>query len=365
MKTEKPAPFGASSSEKSNGRRHPETDAKTEENQAANAAIRRMNGPRSVNEDTINEGAGEHQVSLRDTLITSKDLVSRNLPTRPKILGEWMREGDLGYVFAPRGHGKTWLTMLIANAVAECTQLGDWTTGERARRVVYFDAEMNLPDVQARAKLIGIVSSNFEWLQNELVFDRLRRGLNIAEVTDQAAISEMLDDGDLFIIDNLSTAASGMAENDNDAFDDVKGWLLELRSRKITVLIVHHAGRNGQMRGASRREDMAHWIISLKDNRGDGEAMAWVTLFQKCRNCQAVEAPPLRWTIETQGNSLHYTCEKHSGPEAMLALIRDGVEKPSELAEELSVTTGCVSKWAKKLVALGQIKISERKYTLA
>ena len=320
--------------------------------------------PRPVDDDTVNEGAGEQKPSLRDVLITSRNLVAKDLIPRPTMLGEWMKEGDLGYVFAPRGHGKTWLAMMIGNAIANCDTLGEWSAGDWERRVVYFDAEMNLPDVQARAKLLGINSERFEWLQNELVFEHLKRGINIAEVADQAAISEMLNDGDVLIIDNLSTAASGMAENDNDAFDDVKGWLLDLRGRKITVIIVHHAGRNGQMRGASRREDMAHWIISLKDDSGDGEMKAWVTHFQKCRNCQAMEAPSLRWTIKTIGESLTYTCEKHCGPEAMFALIRDGIDTSSELAEELGVTKGCVSKWAKKLATDGRIIISDRKYKL-
>ncbi|MFZ9938301.1 MAG: hypothetical protein ACO3JG_14785 [Luteolibacter sp.] len=62
-------------------------------------------GPRNVNEDTVNEGAGENKPALRDTLIISSDLIARNLLPRPKILGAWMKEGDLGYVFAPRGHG--------------------------------------------------------------------------------------------------------------------------------------------------------------------------------------------------------------------------------------------------------------------
>lgn len=322
-------------------------------------------GPRSADEDTVNEGAGEKKPSLRDTLITAGDLLDRELTPRPRILGAWMKEGDLGYVFAPRGHGKTWLTMLIGNAIAECAALGEWEAGEQSRRVVYFDAEMNLPDVQERAKLIGINAMSFQWLQNELVFDHLRRGLNIADLSDQAAISEMLNDGDVFIIDNLSTAASGMAENDNDAFDQIKDWLLSLRGRRITVIIVHHAGRNGLMRGASRREDMAHWIISLKDDSGDGEIKAWVTDFKKCRNCQSMDALTLRWTIQTRSNRLTYTCEKHSGPEAMFALIRDGVESPKELAEELGVTGGCVSKWAKKLHVAGRITIKGRKYLLA
>jgi hypothetical protein len=364
MKTEKPAPNGASFSGKSIESRRPETTSEATKNQAETDITYKVGAPRAVDETTVFEGAGEKKPSLRDALITSKDLADMNLLPRPNILGEWMKEGDLGYVFAPRGHGKTWLTMLIGNAIAEGKALGEWGGGEKTRRVVYFDAEMNLPDVQGRAKLIGINSVNFEWLQNELVFEYLRRGLNIAELVDQAALAEMLNDGDVFIIDNLSTAASGMAENDNDAFDHVKSWLLELRGRKITVIIVHHAGRNGQMRGASRREDMAHWIISLKDDSGDGEMKAWVTHFQKCRNCQAMEAPTLRWTIATNENSLTYTCEKHSGPETMIALISDGIERACDLAEEMGVTPGCISKWAKKLENAGRIKIKERKYTL-
>jgi len=362
MKPEKPAPGGASFSGKSNGSRRPEATATDATHQAGTESDSMKNKPRSVNEDTVNEGAGEKKPSLRDTLITAGDLLVKKLAPRPRVLGAWMKEGDLGYIFAPRGHGKTWLAMLIGNAIAEGTALGEWSAGERTRRVVYFDAEMNLPDVQERAKLIGIGSQDFQWLQNELVFDQLRRGLNIAEVADQAAISEMLDEGDVLIIDNLSTAASGMAENDNDAFDQIKDWLLSLRGRRITVIIVHHAGRNGLMRGASRREDMAHWIISLKDDSGDGEMKAWVTDFKKCRNCQAMEAPSLRWTIQTRGNQLSFTCEKHSGPEAMFALIRDGVESAKELAEEMGVTAGCISKWAKKLLVAGRISISGRKY---
>lgn len=365
MKTEKPAPGGADFSGTSNESRHPETAAPGPQFQAKPGSKSMKNGPRTVDENTVNEGAGGKRSSLRDSLITSSDLVARDLLPRPKILGAWMKEGDLGYVFAPRGHGKTWLAMLIGNAIADRQALGEWSAGEINRRVVYFDAEMNLPDVQERAKLIGIRSTTFEWLQNELVFEKLRRNLNIAEAVDQDAISEMLEDGDVFIIDNLSTAASGMAENDNDAFDQIKDWLLALRGRKITVIIVHHAGRNGLMRGASRREDMAHWIISLKDDSGDGEAKAWVTDFKKCRNCQAMEAPSLRWTMHTRDGSLTYTCEKHSGPEAMFALIRDGVESAKELAEEMGVTAGCVSKWAKKLQIAGRITIKERKYTLA
>jgi hypothetical protein len=325
-----------------------------------------VTSPSSITEEspiTLKSLTGEDVPKLRDVLMAASDLITLSIAERVRILGEFLREGDFGYIYAPRGHGKTWLMMLIAHAISLGIALGGWLKGESMRRVVYFDAEMNLADVQARAKLIGMNSPNLFWLQSDLIYKNLNRGLNIADKADQTAISEVLDDGDVLIIDNLSTASCGLPENDNDAFDQIKRWILDFRNRNITVIIVHHAGRNGQMRGASRREDMAHWILSLKDDSGDGEIKSWITSFSKCRNCQAMEAPPLKWTIQTVDGTLKYTCEPHSGPDAMLALIKDGMETASDLALEMSVTTGCVSKWAKKLATEGKIAIANRKYT--
>ena len=52
-------------------------------------------------------------------LLSARNLQALEIEQRPRLLGEWMREGDLGYLFAPRGGGKPWLAMLIGNAVAE------------------------------------------------------------------------------------------------------------------------------------------------------------------------------------------------------------------------------------------------------
>lgn len=317
---------------------------------------------RPITAEALAEDAGEHLPSLRDALLSTAELVGMPIAPRTRILGLWFREGDFGYIYAPRGHGKTWLAMLIAKSISENSHFGEWTAGESPFRVVYLDAEMNLRDVQDRAKIIGMTSLNVLWLQHERVSEVLKRTLNIASVEDQLAIAAMLEDGDVFIVDNLSTAACGMAENDNDAFDHIKSWLLQLRARKISVIIIHHAGRNGEMRGASRREDMAHWILSLKDDSGDGDSKSWITQFKKLRNCKASEAPPLRWAIETAGGSLTYSCKTHSGPEAMLALIREGVVTSTELADELGRTRGCISKWAKKLQESGKLEIKNRIY---
>lgn len=298
-------------------------------------------------------------------LISAPALQTLQIEERPKLLGEWMREGDLGYLFAPRGHGKTWLAMLIANAIAEGKPLGEWSGAGEGRPVIYFDAEMNLPDLRERFQQIGVSSNNFGLLSNELLFFHDLPSVNIACPQHQAALSETLPDGAFFIIDNLSTSQSGMKENDNDAFDALREWFLSLRHRRITLLIVHHAGRNGDMRGASRREDMAHWILSLRDaSKDDARDKAFSTTFSKCRNCRANGAPPLKWTLADHGGKIALSCSVHQGPEALLGHIEDGVTSATELAELMGVVVGTISKWASKLIAAGKIEKVRREYKL-
>ena len=154
-----------------------------------------------------------------------------------------------------------------------------------------------------------------------------------------------------------------MKENENDDFDKIKDWLLSLRRRGITVLIVHHAGRNGEMRGGSRREDPAHWIISLRDASEEGaRCKQFITSFSKCRNCQGRDAQPLRWTMQDDGGRIAITNETFSGTDALLAHIRDGVGSASDLAGLLNTSTPTISKWAKKLITAGLIKKKGRDY---
>ncbi len=203
------------------------------------------------------------------SLLTPAELACCDQTPRPRLLGQWLMEGDLGYLFAPRGDGKTWLAMFIGKAITEGSPLGAWQAGDGGRRVFFLDAEMNRKDVRLRAEQVGITSLNFRWLNNEHLYMDQGLSVNIINPLHQTGLSAMLPDSSVFIIDNLSTSQSGMRENENDDFDKLKDWLLSLRRRGITVIIVHHAGRNGEMRGASRREDPAHWILSLKDATED------------------------------------------------------------------------------------------------
>ena len=297
-------------------------------------------------------------------LLTAPQLSAMAVPKRPALLGKWMHEADLGFIFAARGVGKTWMAMLICNALVEGTSLGEWEAGESPRRVLYVDGEMSLADSQERIAAIGITAPGFVWLHHEYLFDTTELTMNIGNAACQDAIAAQLKCGDVLILDNLSALCRGVAENDNDAWEALLPWLLALRRRKVTVIIVHHAGRNGEMRGASRREDAANWILRLQDDtqNDDEREKAIVSTFAKARGCKPQEAAPLRWVFQVGVGKLTYTCNPHSGPDALAALILAGVDSATECAELLGVKTGTVSKWAKRLKKEGRIRIEGRKY---
>src|SRR5207302_1725194 len=65
-------------------------------------------------------------------------------------------------------------------------------------------------------------------------------------------------------LDNLSCLTAVIRDNDAESWTPVQEWLLSLRRRGISVLIIHHAGKDGQQRGTSRREDVLDTSISLR-----------------------------------------------------------------------------------------------------
>ncbi len=297
-------------------------------------------------------------------LLTAPELLALDLKQRPRLLGQFLREGDLGYLFAQRGAGKSWHAMLIANAIAECLALGEWEAGEDARPVFYFDAEMNLPDTQERVRKLGITAPNFHLISNEHLYNETGEGINIASPLHQEAISNMLPDGSLFVLDNLSTSQRNMQEDKNDSFDILKDWFLKLRHRRITVLIIHHAGRAGEhMRGGTRREDMAHWIIKL-ENQYDDTALTYTTSFTKCRNCTPKDTPSLRWTLTTRDGAMTCTCKKYREEDTLLEWIRQGYDSCTDLAKVMECSPSTISKKATKLMKEGKLTAKDRKYVI-
>jgi hypothetical protein len=300
--------------------------------------------------------------------VTSDELAALKLAPRLPLLGEWLCEGDYGIIYAPRGTGKTFFALLIAKAVSASGHVGEWRAPGCAR-VLYIDGEM--PADLMRDRDSGLGSGNVEFLNHEILFDRKEKVLNITDPQLQHAIlgRGIRKGTKLVVLDNLSTLASGVKENDAYDWEQLHNWLLQFRRHRIAVILVHHAGRNGQPRGTSKREDAAFWVIALDDTKkqaDDKRGSHFISRFTKPSRNSQEEIPSYEWHIVTEPatGEISVACKAAHSMDVFRKWIEDGVTECGQLAAEMNVSPGTISKWAKKAERDGWLKKRNREYVI-
>ena len=194
------------------------------------------------------------------------DFLSAELPAREEILSPWLLTQSLNMVYAWRGVGKTQLALNLAYAIATGGEFLTWKS-EKPRKVLYIDGEMPGPALQERLAAIVRASEQVAGVgMLNIVTPDLQRACmpDLATVEGQDAIDATIGDSELIIIDNLSCLVRhGGRENESESWLSVQEWALSKRAQGKSVLFVHHAGKNGQQRGTSKREDIL-WTAPLE-----------------------------------------------------------------------------------------------------
>lgn len=293
-------------------------------------------------------------------------LNNMTIAPRTPLVGDWLKSGDLGFIFAARGIGKSWLSMYLAKGMALKVNVGPWQTHQQSR-VLYLDGEMAPEDIQLRDHLLGPPTDFIGYLNHEILFQRTGKTMNLADGNFQKAVLRFcLDNGfDVLFVDNLSTLVFGLDENKSLDWEIILPWLLTLRRNHITVVFVHHAGRNNQMRGSSKREDPAFWIIRLDEDYSiteERDGARFISRFTKWRNASALPKT-YKWHFLPNGSGDMDIQFKEASPLFLfLHWVDSGLEYCSDIAEEMGVSKGYISRLAKTALKLGRIQINGRKY---
>lgn len=303
--------------------------------------------------------------ALKLAACTSEELRNLKIPARKPLVDDFFKCGDLGFIFGERGYGKSWLGLVLARGIATGTKCGPWQVHQEMK-VLYVDGEMPIDDVRARDTALGKPCRNLTLLSHEILFSRTDKTLNLAEESLQQALTKFCVElkFDVLILDNLSTLTSGMDENKGSDWEAVQSWLLDLRRRGISVVFIHHAGRNNLMRGHSKREDPAFWIIRLDriNSSDDDEGAHFTSTFTKNRNAPT-RPKDYDWHIVPDGKGSTNVTFKNAGPKYRFRqLVEAGVTDPKDIAVELGVTKGRVSQLAALGVKEGWLRKEKGKY---
>jgi hypothetical protein len=222
-------------------------------------------------------------------VISAVEFLALTLPERAPLVDGLLYERSLVCIHAWRGIGKTWVALALNRALTTGTAFLHWSVPMK-RRCLFIDGEMAARELQDRVRATGPSPPLLELMPSELFFAHEGRGLVLNDTEQQrrflATLSWLEVQGrrpDVLTFDNLSSLTFGTDENSNSEQDELLAFFRGLRHAGYTVVFVHHDGKSGEQRGATRREDFFDLVVQLKGTQIPSERTGFTVEFTKTR----------------------------------------------------------------------------------
>jgi putative DNA primase/helicase len=286
------------------------------------------------------------------------EFLSREIPPREMLLAPILPAQGLLMLYSWRGVGKTHTAIGIAYAAASGGTFLKWKA-PKPRKVLYVDGEMPAGVMQERIAAAAAASATEPPTADFLKIitpDLQPEGMpNLRTDDGRAAVEEWIGDGvDLLVIDNISTLAGSGKENESDSWEPMQTWLLDLRRRSMSVVLLHHAGKGGAQRGTSKREDILDTVISLQrpDDYETIEGARFEVHLEKARGIFGAEALPFEARLETRDGAAFWTMREIEDVKLARAqvLFAEGATV-RDVAEELGLSKSAAGRLKKKIEA--------------
>lgn len=219
-------------------------------------------------------------------------------PPREIILSPWLPTAGLAMLHAKPGIGKTHVSLNVAHAIARGGSFLAWKA-KKAYGVLLVDGEMYPADLQERLTVINKthLAEPLKASLRILSANMFPSGIpDLATKEGQDVIENFLtSDIKVLILDNLSSLVTSGNENEAESWQLIQKWLLRLRGRGISVLLIHHSGKKGDQRGTSKRNDILDSCLRLErpDDYTQEEGARFVVRYDKARNFSGDDARPI------------------------------------------------------------------------
>jgi len=281
-------------------------------------------------------------------LVSFQELLTLKVLERKRYV-KWLPERGLVMVYGPRGAGKTIFMLGLTISLTTGNPFLKWPV-HHVTGVLYVDGEM--PIVELRERTVALahkaIPEHLHFLTGELVYEKLGVDLILTSEAARMAIEKILDANPhirVVILDNISCLFSGISEDKKQDWEPINNWLVRLRHRGITVVLVHHAGKGGQQRGTSGRADSLDVVLSMEypqDYRPE-DGCHFYLRFKKSRSIkgEAVAAVDVRLEEMPEGPTWTFKPLEESARERVEQMLTDGMT-PGEIAAELDATRSYV-----------------------
>ncbi len=282
-------------------------------------------------------------------IVDVAELLNIQFPEREGLLGNVFTLNSLNMIYAGRGVGKTHFALGTAYAMAAGSSFFGWEA-KRPAKVLYIDGEMPGNSLQERLQSIAKTADRqpesgfLQFLTIDLNDGKMP---DISTIEGQESMEEACQQAEVIVLDNLSCLARSGRENEAESWTVISEWAMRMRSEGKCVIFIHHAGKGGQQRGTSKREDILDVVINLKHpvDYEPSQGARFIVEFQKARHLQGDEVKP----FEAQLNNGEWTTVdvEQSNFDKVVELAKEGL-KQADIAEELELNKSTVSRHMKK-----------------
>ena len=224
------------------------------------------------------------------------------------IMTPCLEKATINLLYSKPGVGKSWFALLIIYILATGGKLlGKFHTRKRFR-CLYLAGETG-DRICRRIEEIHAAMQSTDAIENIDVYphpNQKNGKLNLECPEDWQTFKALAENYDVIVIDHLSAFTSG--HNSADSWSRLHLLLRQLTEQGKTILLLHHAGKNGQQRGTSLLDADIDTKIHLT-NLADAPNGFLVT-FEKHRDDetlgQALQPFEIRWDRGGPGGLLRW-----------------------------------------------------------
>jgi hypothetical protein len=323
------------------------------------------------------ENFGKQTLTTKDNpavVVGFRSLLSLQMPPVEFVIEPLLTVGGTGMLFAWRGVGKSFVMTEMATQIAlGAPKIWPWPVS-RAYRVLYIYGEMHGSTIKDRAiqlakghailahdemldKLetnFGLMSKDFQMLEGTPRNAKTWRP-KISSARDRKIIEERIFSGgyEVVILDNISTLWPASQEGESDMVSELQEWFVDLNQRRVTIIFLHHAGKGGEQRGWSGKEDILDFTLKLRtpgDYKQEQQLRAEVTIEKKRHEAKDLSfMAPFEISLSTDQDGAQWLMRpmRDLQKKTAFADFTEGM-KPKEVSQELGISLRTVYRWHNK-----------------
>lgn len=299
--------------------------------------------------DTLGETQRGEQVSQSCfQAFNSLRALADSMPAPQTLLGPF-KTGQVGFLAAPAGVGKSMFALAVTGAITRSEGLGVWEAapaGEQGVRLgKVIDAELTPADLVQRIRTLRMEASPIQY--DHYTFRDIcnREHFSLGNPVHQAYLMQNCERADVIVVDNVTFTldpAEGHTLYSPETIAQMRPLFNWIRAAGKLLILVDHTNAQGQLAGSLHKHRLADWVALLEPDTLVGDlSIAFTLKFDKYRG-EGRPKKDIAWKMTERGVwSAEYL---QTLPDQIKELLRDGMSA-KEVAEELGCSVRYVHKF--------------------